>query len=292
MGVAAASPQGRAARRYAGRGLLSARASAQGGQRAARAGLRPCSVHGGHTSGSHGVRSRRGHTRGMAASTSTPTGEAPMVNLVCTSETFVPAPDPRVRWLDQRADVALAQGPGPPGASRSTVRSGTRGTARAIATAASWSTSVWWRLPPRGRMRLQRGSWRRSRRARGTAAGATPGRCAPSPRPTSWRRAGWPLAARKPTMPRCSGSRRASGSAGSAQTEFHVSRALKWTWPAGVPAPSVGRADRGGDPASTRGRRVRHDRGAVRALRGADRARARPQERRGPLSALSGSLRW
>ena len=32
-----------------------------------------------------------------------------MVNLVCTPETFVAAPDPRVRWLDQRADVALAQ---------------------------------------------------------------------------------------------------------------------------------------------------------------------------------------
>ena len=45
----------------------------------------------------------------MAASTSTPTGETPVVSLVCTPETFVPARDPRVRWLDQRADVALAQ---------------------------------------------------------------------------------------------------------------------------------------------------------------------------------------
>ena len=44
----------------------------------------------------------------MATSTA-PTAEAPIVTLECTPETFVPAPDPRVRWLDRRADFALVR---------------------------------------------------------------------------------------------------------------------------------------------------------------------------------------
>ena len=35
--------------------------------------------------------------------------EAPVVSLACTSETFVPAPDPRVRWLDRDVDFVLAR---------------------------------------------------------------------------------------------------------------------------------------------------------------------------------------
>jgi GNAT superfamily N-acetyltransferase len=45
----------------------------------------------------------------MAASTTGPTDEAPAVSLVCTSDTFVPAADPRVRWLDQDTDFPLAR---------------------------------------------------------------------------------------------------------------------------------------------------------------------------------------
>ena len=44
----------------------------------------------------------------MAASTTASTAEAPIVSLECTSDTFVPAPDPQVRWLDQESDFALA----------------------------------------------------------------------------------------------------------------------------------------------------------------------------------------
>jgi hypothetical protein len=45
----------------------------------------------------------------MATSTGAPTAEAPIVSLECTSETFVPAPDPRVRWLDQESDFDLVR---------------------------------------------------------------------------------------------------------------------------------------------------------------------------------------
>jgi RimJ/RimL family protein N-acetyltransferase len=45
----------------------------------------------------------------MATSTAAPTAEAPIVSLECMPETFVPAPDPRVRWLDQESDLALVR---------------------------------------------------------------------------------------------------------------------------------------------------------------------------------------
>jgi GNAT superfamily N-acetyltransferase len=45
----------------------------------------------------------------MATSPAAPTPETPWVSLECTSETFVPVLDPRVRWLDEEADFALAR---------------------------------------------------------------------------------------------------------------------------------------------------------------------------------------
>jgi RimJ/RimL family protein N-acetyltransferase len=44
----------------------------------------------------------------MAASTTAPTDEANIVTLECTRATYVPAPDPRVRWLDRETDFDLA----------------------------------------------------------------------------------------------------------------------------------------------------------------------------------------
>jgi hypothetical protein len=45
----------------------------------------------------------------MTTGTAERAAEAPIVSLVCTPETFMPAPDPRVRWLDQEADFPLAR---------------------------------------------------------------------------------------------------------------------------------------------------------------------------------------
>jgi RimJ/RimL family protein N-acetyltransferase len=45
----------------------------------------------------------------MAAGTADRTAQAPIVSLVCTPETFMPAPDPRVRWFNQETDFALAR---------------------------------------------------------------------------------------------------------------------------------------------------------------------------------------
>ena len=45
----------------------------------------------------------------MTAGPTEHTAKTPIVSLVCTPETFMPAPDPRVRWLDQETDFLLAR---------------------------------------------------------------------------------------------------------------------------------------------------------------------------------------